>query len=859
MTGCLDHRGPDEDGFLETAAASLGVRRLSIIDVAGGHQPCGNEDGLVQAVYNGELYNYRELRADLVRSGHVFRTEADTEVIVHAYEEWGAGCFARFNGMWGLALLDGRRPESPRLVLSRDHFGIKPLHWARSGDRLLFASEIKALLQDPGLERRPDDARLHEYLVAGLHDHDERTFFAGVRSLPAASYAVLDAGHLEPAPSLYWQPVVATDQEPDPRRFHDLFERAVERRLVADVPVGTCLSGGLDSSTVVCLMTDLLRREVPDAASMGERLKTFSAVFGDDPIDESGYMAPVLQVTGAEQHTVQPGSERFFEELPHWVWHQDQPLVSTGPYAQWCVMRLARGKVKVLLNGQGGDELLGGYVPYQFVYLRQLRRERRYGRAAAEAWAARDVLWPPLWSRLRDRGRDVPVRRLLEPAWLDAQDPIRDPRIQDDLKRRLLQDFTAYSLPTLLRYEDRNSMAHSIESRLPYLDVELVSWALRLPEAALIRGGWARWILRESMAGVLPEKVRKRRWKVGFTTPELRWLRAERAQVRSLLRSPSFQSRPYWDGAAVARAFDAWLEGRHADSLIFWRVLNVELWLRVFFDRPRFGPEEVEAVRLEWAGDRRSAQLAGTAGADSLMARFHPNPGRHLFATAGGGLYARVPVRTRLILAGGDLLGALSEGLGRLGPDGRPMPGDVVAVGEKAVAAAQGRSYPIAEIRPGRLARALARFTTRSRVGIGLGLPATMELAVREVGPARIVAAAALAGMTRPLGLKGLFYRVAGRSVAAIDGPTAYTLPPFNEQASMGPDDPGRVAAELSRELSREAGGPVGVAIVDSNDLGVTVLAASGAEPALVRDLFADNPLGQRREQTPAALIRKVG
>lgn len=859
MTSCLEHRGPDDDGFLETPLASLGMRRLSIIDLDHGAQPQANEDGTVRIIYNGELYNFRELRAELAPAGHTFRTDSDTEVIVHAYEEWGPECFARFNGMWGLAILDRRDPDHPMLVLSRDHFGIKPLHWARSGDRLLFASEIKSILQDPAFRRKPDDERIHEFLVAGLHDHDGRTFFEGVHLLPAASFAIVDEHHREPEPKLYWEPELATDQDPDPRVFHDLFRRAVERRLVADVPVGTCLSGGLDSSTVVCLMTDLLRRHVPDATSMGDHLKTFSAVFGDDPIDESEYMRPVLEATGAERNSVLPSSERFFEELPHWVWHQDQPLVSTGPYAQWCVMRLARGKVKVLLNGQGGDELLAGYVPYQFVYLRQLRRERHYGLFAREAWAARDVLWPLLRGHLRERSKPFRIGALLDPDWVAARAPIDDPRIQDDLKQRLLQDFTSYSLPTLLRYEDRNSMAHSIESRLPYLDIELVSWALRLPEHALIRNGWARWILRESMNGVLPEKIRTRRWKVGFTTPELRWLRAERAQVRSILRSPSFQRRPYWDGAAIARAFDDWLDGKVADTLFFWRAINVELWLRVFFDRTHTGPEQSQDLSLERAGDERAAALAGTPAAIGALEALAPNPGRHLFAAVGGGLYTRAPVRTRLILEGDDLLAAVREGLAAKGARARLQPGDVVVISEKAVSSSQGRSFPVDEIRPGRLARTLARFTTRSRVGIGLGMPATMELAIREAGAPRILAATAVASVTRPLGMRGMFYRVAGAGVAAIDGPTPYTLPPFNRHASMGPERPENVAAELAEALSVDAGGGVGVAIVDANDVGVKVLATSGADNCLVRELLMDNPLGQRHEQTPVAVIRRAG
>src|SRR5207302_3768242 len=436
MNACLRHRGPDDEGFLAHRSASLGMRRLAIIDIETGQQPLGSEDGKVQCVYNGEVYNYRELRAELERAGHRFRTKSDTEVIVHGYEEWGPDCFARFNGMWGAALLDDRNGAT-KLVLARDHFGIKPLYYARSGDRLLWSSEVKGLLQDRSLETAPNDQRIHDYLSAGFHDHLPDSFFEGVRQLPAATYAVVDGSGV--TEHRYWTPELSESGSADPEEFRALFEKSVERRLVAEVPVGTCLSGGLDSSAIVCFMSDLLEKHVPDAASMGDHLKTFSAVFDGDPIDERDYIDLVLKATGAEKNFVHPTAERFLEELDRVVWHQEEPMVSTGPYAQWCVMRKAQGEVTVLLDGQGGDELLAGYVPYQFVYLRQLLRERRFGRLLAEAWAARDVLWPLLRRRLGERGKRFPTARLIRDGFRASVQPARDPRVRDDLKRRLLQ------------------------------------------------------------------------------------------------------------------------------------------------------------------------------------------------------------------------------------------------------------------------------------------------------------------------------------------------------------------------------------------------------------------------------------
>jgi asparagine synthase (glutamine-hydrolysing) len=856
MANVIRHRGPDDEGFFEAERASIGYRRLSIIDLEGGQQPMANEDERVQVVYNGEIYNYRELREELAARGHEFRTDSDTEVVVHAYEEYGPECFARFNGMWGIAILD-LRAEKAELILARDHFGIKPLYYATSRERLLFASEIKALLQDPHFRTKPNDQRIYEYLVWGLHEHDTATFFEGVKQLPPAHYATVDeAGYEEHA---YWQPQLSNDGMADPAAFRDLFKKAVERRLVADVPVGTCLSGGLDSSSIVCFMSDLLKEQVPDAASMGEQLKTFSAVFDNDPIDEREYIEYVIAATGAESHYTHPSSEQFIDELEEVVWQQEEPMVSTGPYAQWCVMRLAATRVKVLLDGQGGDELLAGYVPYQYVYLRQLLRERRLGDLAREAWKARDVLLPLVRRRFTDQRKTLKVLDLLKPGFRTEVHNPKDHRSQDDLKLRLLQDLTRYSLPSLLRYEDRNSMAFSIESRVPYLDPELVEFILTLPPEAIIRDGWSRAILRDGLKGVLPEKIRLRRWKVGFTTPEMRWLKARRAVIQGLFRSPAFSSRKYWDGLAIADAFSAACEGEVEESLFFWRAINVEIWLRVFFDSGgRLRHRETPRTNFGSLGDEEVMSLSGNGTVWEALSLFRPNRGRHLFAVSRDGtVYTRAPVRTRKVKAGDDLEEVVREAVSEI--DGGLKPGDVLAISEKVVAISQRRSMPVNEIKPTPLAVFLSRFVSRTPVGIGLGIPATMHLAIREVGVRKILQATLASALTRPFGVRGMFYRVAGPRVAAIDGPTAGTIPPYNTHAKLAPAEPDRVANLLSQSLSLMTGGTVDVAIIDANDIGVQVLGGSAlVDDDLLVSLLRDNPLGQGSEQTPIALVRKV-
>jgi asparagine synthase (glutamine-hydrolysing) len=850
------HRGPDDEGRHETGGASLGFRRLAIIDLETGAQPMSTDGGRLHIVYNGEVYNFRELRTELEALGRAFSTQCDTEVVLHAYAVWGPQAFERLNGMWGLAILDERGPE-PELILCRDHFGIKPLFYAEHDGRTLFASEIKSILQHPTFPRRVDEQQLYEYLAWGLYDHNDLTFFAGVQQVPAAAYAVVSAKGIRV--ERYWSPQLSEDADPDPAEFRRLFTKAVERRLIADVPVGTCLSGGLDSSSIVCVMDRLLADHVPDSVSLGERLKTFSAVFPGDPIDEKPFMDAVLAVTSAEPTWVKPTSEAWLRELEAWIWYAEEPMVSTAPYAMWSVMRAASEKVTVLLDGQAGDELLGGYVPYQYVYLRQLLREKRYAEFARESAKARDTVGPLVRRRLWERRKAVDVRALLRRSWTSTLRTPRDERVQDDLKVRLLQDLTTYSLPSLLRYEDRNSMAHSMESRLPFLDQELVEWILRLPASAIVHDGWSRWILRESLRGVLPDTVRERRKKIGFTTPEFRWFRQQRSAIQSLLRSPSFAARPYWDSEKVADAFRVACTGQTEESMFFWRAMNVEIWLRLYIDEPTTA---IDATSSRYGfvrrGDERAAAAAGAAG---LLAVAEPNPGRHLFLQRGSEVWARIPLRTGLVHPGDSLDAAVDAALETASGRGLPLQeGDLLAISEKVVSITQGRSLPMDDIHPTALARLLSRFVSRVPIGIGLGRPQTMQLAIEEVGAARILLAAAGAAVTRPFGIRGVFYRVAGPNVAAIDGPTAHTIPPYNTHASKAPADPDGVAARLRERLSSARGVRVDVAIVDTNDLAADVLGASaGVDRAGLARLFADNPLGQTDEQTPLAIIRRVG
>jgi asparagine synthase (glutamine-hydrolysing) len=855
MTISLRHRGPDDDGHFEDETASLGFRRLSIIDLEHGNQPMSMDDGRLQMVYNGEVYNFRELRGELETHGHTFHTTSDTEVVLHAYAQWGTDCFRRFNGMWALAILD-ERAAATRLVLARDHFGIKPLFYARHRGRVVFASEIKAILQDETFPREVDDQQMYEYLRFGLFDHNDGTFFRGVRQVPAAAFAVIEGGAL--SETTYWTPHLSEDGDASPEAFRSVFERAVQRRLVADVPVGICLSGGLDSSSICTVMAQQLRDHVPDTESLGDRLKTFSAVFPGDRIDESSYIQSVLDTTHADNTTVQPTDQDFIRELEAWVWHMEEPMVSSAPFAMWMVMRLARRQVTVTLDGQAGDELLAGYDHYPYVLLRQLLRERRYAEFAREAWLLRDIVGPLVRRRLRERGQRVNVASMLAPSFTKGRRPPEDDRVADDLKRRLLQDFRTYSLPPLLRYEDRASMAHSLEARLPFLDQELVEYILTLPRSAIIHNGWTRAIVRQALHGVLPKAVERRRKKIGFTTPEFRWYRRQRAVLQSLMRSPSFRARPYWKAAAVAEGFRRACAGEVEESMFFWRAVNAEVWLRTYIDgATRALDDHSYEGGFVRRGDRATA--AKTANGERLLQGARLNWGRHLFLEDRGRIWARFPLRSALITPGTDLVQTLSDSLDRFQRDGVTVEdGDVLLISEKALAISQGRSYPIDDIPVSRAARWLSRYVSHLPTGVGLAHPTTMQLAIDEAGVPRILLAAAAAAVTRPLGMRGVFYRVAGHRVNAIDGPSSLNLPPYDRWATKSPDDAPGEALRIAAELRRRTGRRLAVAIIDANDMAAEVFAAVGVDAASVLAMVADNPLGQSDEQTPFGLVRRV-
>ncbi len=606
MTDILAHRGPDGKGYYTRKSVALGHRRLAILDLSeAGHQPMVSSDGRFVIVYNGEIYNYLELRDELRQGGWTPRSDSDTEVMLEAYRVWGAGCVERFNGMWACAIYDTLREE---VFFSRDRFGIKPLYYLLRSDCFVFASEMKAILAAFPEERIPNLSTIHRYLPSGALDEGTETFFEKIASLPAAYNAVYQLGSGRFRTWKYWDVDIQAFRGKwltgDPVDvMWELLNSAVRLHMRSDVPVGSCLSGGIDSSTIVCLMSRL----------RSEPVHTFSALYQDRDCDESHYIDSV----NAHAHTIphpvhpQPMGE-LVEDLRKIVWHQDEPPAGPGLYSQYHVMKRACKDVKVILDGQGGDELFAGYIPYFLPYLTDLwHRGGLTNRLKALRVAPEVALrwgFKMLFQRIGNlktiptAGADVLARlfpgrkqrRSNPPFFHDSLlKQVNGKRIERDFPRKLPDrladslywDLVQRSIPQLLHYEDRNSMAFSIEARVPLLDYRIVEFALALDSCYKIKGTWTKWILRKAASRVLPQTVAWRRSKMGYPTPFARWLREKPtgSLIESLILSPSFLRREIVSEKTVRFYWDLHQSGADCSWLLF-RYATLEIWFRLYID-----------------------------------------------------------------------------------------------------------------------------------------------------------------------------------------------------------------------------------------------------------------------------------
>lgn len=592
MASALDHRGPDGDGAFADEGVALGFRRLAVIDLSdAGMQPFPSDDGALRLIHNGEVYNYRELRRELDAFGHRFRSQTDTEVILRAYEQWGERCVERFNGMWAFALWDGRERL---LFCSRDRFGVKPFYYSWDGSRLAFASELKAFRAAGPLE--PHLPAVRDYLEQGYADHTDETFFAGIRKLPPAHSLVVDGSGLRLR--RYWS-LEPREAPADPAAaVRDLFLDAVRLRLRSDVPVGTCLSGGIDSSAIACAVDHLLRTEAENARPVGDRQRTFTAYFEERGFDERTYAKAVVDHTRSQPHWITFDSNDLLDALPSIVRTQDEPFGSTSIAAQWFVLRAAKDAgLKVMLDGQGADETLAGYHGYFGPFFADLLRRGKLRELAAELRAYRAVhragvttaavaLARPFlparvrWTlRARVRGGAALAHPGLPPTDAAELDGSGD----DFLHRQIRLILTRRGLPELLRYEDRNSMAHSLEARVPFLDYRLVELLFSLAPGELIERGRTKAVLRRALADLLPTTVRDRVDKVGFATPEATWLRESLGDLaEDVFASREFHERGFVNAAAAQRSLARHRAGERTAGFELWRALCVELWAREF-------------------------------------------------------------------------------------------------------------------------------------------------------------------------------------------------------------------------------------------------------------------------------------
>jgi asparagine synthase (glutamine-hydrolysing) len=590
MIAVQRHRGPDGEGFYDGPGASLGHCRLAIIDLSKtGQQPMSDPEGRFWITFNGEIYNYLELAEELRRIGHRFRGRSDTEVLLTAYLQWGEDCLRRLRGMFAFAVWD---TKERRLFAARDRLGIKPFHyWTDGRSRLAFASEIKGLLELLPV-REPNRRLAREFLAWKLIDHEPaETILAGIKRLPPAHAMTWCPGE-ELTLRRYWHCEINPELETPAARRADLiaefrhrFEETISIHLRSDVPVGTCLSGGLDSSAIVCLISAELRKR---GVWQEDWQHTFSACFDDPRIDERRYIKAVAAATECRTHLVFPDGHRLREEIETWLWHQEEPVSGSGSYAQYCVARSARQQgIKVLMDGQGADEQLAGYRKFIVVYLRQLVEARRYTRAIKEAvafFSSPEILKT---IRLID-GRRYLFRSVPEvnQLWPGDQQPLRPEALSlaTSLSDRLNADLTQFSLPILLRYEDRNTMAFGVESRVPFVDHVFVEWLSTLPADMRLSGGWTKRILREALSDVLPVSVRLRKSKLGFLTPEPEWIAGPLADwLMQTLESPRHLL-DVVDLAGVKRLLRQYSASPGSLPLqeILMRLAIYEVWARQF-------------------------------------------------------------------------------------------------------------------------------------------------------------------------------------------------------------------------------------------------------------------------------------
>ena len=618
MRDVITHRGPDDDGIYIDENVGLGHRRLSIVDVASGHQPMTNEDGSLYITYNGEVYNHSDYRDELEARGHVYRTHCDTETILHLYEDYGDACVEHLRGMFAFAIWDRNKRE---LFIARDRLGVKPLYYVHTGDgSLYFASEIKALLEARAVKPEMNFAAFSDYL-ANHATSGEETLFVGVKRLMPGHTLTWRDGEIKI--KKYWDvsfAKVAHDGRSDKdyiAEWSELFRKSVELRLMADVPLGMFLSGGIDSSAIAAVMSTLV----------DEPIKTFSVAFAEREANELEYARLVATAYKTDHHEVIISAEEFFGALPDLIWHEDEPIAHPSSVALFFVSRLAAQHVKVVLTGEGSDELMAGYARYRKTILnlaigeryhrmvpagvRNLIRGQIAGMSASKLRAKLSrtflSLSPDIESIYFDNFAVFPrsdQHQLLTRDTIDrigGIDPYAGVRrvlsetdAQSLLDRLLYADIKTY-LHELLMKQDQMSMAASLESRVPFLDHKLVEFTSSLPESLKLRRWTTKYVLRQSMKGMLPEQILTRP-KMGFPVPIGTWFRGPYTQVLDeyVLGSRAME-RGIFNADSLRKFVNEHQRGVANHSERLWSLVNLEMWFRRFIDGEVAAPNSESA------------------------------------------------------------------------------------------------------------------------------------------------------------------------------------------------------------------------------------------------------------------------
>jgi asparagine synthase (glutamine-hydrolysing) len=602
MNKAILHRGPHGEGTFAEDNISLGLRKCAIYNVSENiHQPMFTGYRDLTLVFNGIIYNFLELRDELISKGHHFRSRTDAEVILHCYQEYGADCVRHFNGMWAFCIYDKTKKT---LFLSRDRFGIKPLYYHYDNDKFIFASEIKALLEHD-IPRKENRAIIFDYLYYNLTDHTEETFFEGIKRLMPGHNLVFDLTNNEIQISKYYDiRTKATECNTDYGIIKELFTDSVKRSLVTNASVGSCLSGGIDSSSVVVTM----KKVAPDMD-----IKTFSMNFPGKNIDESIYQQEVNTKVNAMNYSVTPESSDLLEDMKDLFMTQEEPFSGTSVYGQYRVMKLARDNgIVVLLDGQGADQVLAGSAYFTGYYYYELMKEgniidlfRETIRSCQQSSCLSSLMYLFLRIVPEDIKKTLYKRHkapYLSRSFIKENEHRKDVRWHlSSLDEAVCGSVSTYALPHLLRFLDKNSMRFSIESRVPFLDHKLVEYLVSLPPKQRINGGVTKYAFRKAMEEELPEKILARRDKIGFAVPEKSWLKEEAVKgvINNIIDSESFKLRDFWEWDKVEREFERLQSGESQSIFVgtdIWRCISVELWMRIFIDGQDFATSREQCI-----------------------------------------------------------------------------------------------------------------------------------------------------------------------------------------------------------------------------------------------------------------------